>query len=649
MCNMKKVLVVGGVAGGASTAARLRRLSEEAQITIFERSGYVSFANCGLPYYLGGEIQQWSKLQVTNPIKLKARFNLDVRTKTEVLAIHRASKTITVKNLQTGAETQEPYDELVLAVGCEAIIPRAIPGIDREGHFPLRSLEDTSAIESWIATKHPTKIVVCGGGFIGLEIAEQLKNKGMQVHVVEAMDQVMAPLDREMAQYLHEELKAKGIHLHLSNPVSSFEEGGAASTVVLKSGEKVIADLVILAMGVRPVTKFIGDAGIELTQRGHIKVNEKMQTNDPHVWAVGDAVEVKNSALGDDHTWAVALGGPANRQGRICADNIAQIPTAGKYRGTIGASVVKVFDLTAASVGVNEKHLRNIGLPYKAIYLHPKQHAGYYPNALPIHLKLLFNASSGKIYGAQAVGKDGVEKRIDVISVAMHNGMPANELADLELCYAPPYGSARDPVNFAGMMAGNIMVGFLDTITPSELVDIEKSGKSALVVDVRDPDEFDEFGVMPIMKNSQIRVPLGELREAFPKLIASKEISAEKDVIFTCQTGIRAHVAACMARQMGLPKAKVLSGSFMTAGICEKMNWKGLIQAISSASAHRWSSKHPTQILRIASCWNEQPSERTENPQKAQWLKRDFRRTKDIAKLLFFFLVTCHGCKTKGK
>eukprot|EP00438_Fugacium_kawagutii_P022800 Skav228505 [mRNA] locus=scaffold1092:409893:411083:- [translate_table: standard] len=396
----------------------------------------------------------------------------------------------------------------------------------------------------------------------------------MAVHVVEAMDQVMAPLDAEMAQYLHEELKAKGIRLHLSDPVASFEEGGAASEVILKSGTKVTADLVILAMGVRPVTKFIGDAGIELTQKGHIKVNEKMQTNDPHVWAVGDAVEVKNSALGDDHTWAVALGGPANRQGRICADNIARIATAGKYRGTIGASVVKVFDLTAANVGVNEKHLRNVGLPYKAIYLHPKQHAGYYPNSFPIHLKLLFNASSGKIYGAQAVGKDGVEKRIDVISVAMHNDMPANELADLELCYAPPYGSARDPVNFAGMMAGNIMAGLLDTITPLELKDMEKSGTPAVVVDVRDEDEFMENGqdkTLPIMTSAQIRVPLGELRETFPKVVASSVAGAEA-VIFSCATGSRAHVAACMARQMGVPNAKVLSGSFMTAGICEKMN-----------------------------------------------------------------------------
>ena len=267
-----KVVVVGGVAGGASTAARLRRLTEKAQITIFERGGYVSFANCGLPYYLGGEIQQWSKLQVTTPIKLKSKFNLDVRTKMEVVSIHRTTKTVTVRDLQTGTEKDEPYDELVLAVGCEAIVPRAIPGIDRPGHFPLRSLEDTSAIESWIAQKHPNTIAVCGGGFIGLEIAEQLKYRGMQVHVIEAMDQVMAPLDPEMAQYLHEELKEKGIHLHLSDPVASFSEGGAASEALLKSGRKIAADLVILAMGVRPVTKFIGDAGIELTQRGHIKV-----------------------------------------------------------------------------------------------------------------------------------------------------------------------------------------------------------------------------------------------------------------------------------------------------------------------------------------------------------------------------------------
>jgi len=300
--------------------------------------------------------------------------------------------------------------------------------------------------------------------------------------------------------------------------------------VPLKSGQKVLADLVILAMGVRPVAKFVGDAGIELTQRGHIKVNEKMQTSDPHIWAVGDAVEVRNSALGGDHTWAVALGGPASRQGRIRADNIAQILVAGKYRGTIGASVVKVFDLTAASVGVNEKHLRHISMPYKAIYLNPNQHAGYYPHAVPIHLKLLFDASSGKIYGAQAVGKDGVEKRIDVISAAMHNGMKADELTDLELCYAQPYGSARDPVNYAGMLAGNIMAGLCDTITPLELVEMMKSQTQTpqvVVVDVREAAEIRHEGALSL---PSLQLPLGELRESFPKLLSSK-LSADQEVV----------------------------------------------------------------------------------------------------------------------
>jgi NADPH-dependent 2,4-dienoyl-CoA reductase/sulfur reductase-like enzyme len=361
------VIVVGGVAGGASTAARLRRLSEEANITIFEKGGYVSFANCGLPYYIGGEVQQWDSLQVTSPKRLRQRFNLDVHTHKEVVSIDRAEKTVKVKDVVSGEQSNHSYDHLVLSVGCEAIVPRAIPGIMRPGHFTLKTLEDTTAIEQHIAAVHPRRIVICGGGFIGLEIAEQLVLRGFRIAMVEAMDQVMAPLDPEMAEYLHDLLRAKGVDLHLSDAVASFDEPAAdkdgtaarASDVILKSGARLPADMVVLALGVRPSTAFVAAAGLELTPRGHIKVDERMQTiTDPCIWAVGDAVEVRNSALGGDETWAVALGGPANRQGRLCADNILGRKGACTYRGTIGANGVQMFGLTAAGVGVQRTRSR---------------------------------------------------------------------------------------------------------------------------------------------------------------------------------------------------------------------------------------------------------------------------------------------------
>lgn len=547
-------------------------MSETAEITIFEKGDYVSFANCGLPYYLGGEIKLFSKLQITTPQALKDRFNLNVNVNAEVVGIDRAARIVTVRDAKSGNSSTHEYDDLVLAVGCEAIVPRAIPGIERSGHFTLRSLEDTSAIEQYMAAVHPCRICVCGGGFIGLEIAEQFTNRGYEVSIVEAMDQVMAPLDPELAEELHAELRQKGIVLHLSDGVASFEQpsqGAAASDVLLRSGTRLPADLVILASGIRPSTKLAADAGMELTSRGYIKVDDRMRSvTDPHVWAVGDAIEVGNAALGGDATWAVALGGPANRQGRLCADNIARKPGAGAYRGTIGASVVKVFSLTAASVGVNEKFLRNTKSPYKAIYLHPSHHAGYYPDAQHIHLKLLFDPTNGKILGAEAVGKQGVEKRIDVISTAMHGGLSANELAYLELCYAPPYNSARDPVNMSGMIAENIMDGLDDTITPLELVDLARSGSlvatGTTVLDVRDAHEMVGNKVLSaIPEVCRMNIPLNELRRQLGEL-RSKLLTPDGPIIVSCQTGQRAHVASRMLRQSGFTDCKVLTGSYLT-------------------------------------------------------------------------------------
>lgn len=569
---MARVIIVGGVAGGASTAARLRRLSESAAITMFEKGGYVSFANCGMPYYIGGEIKEWDKLQVTTPAALLRRFNINVQVQSEVVSIDREVRQVTVRHTVSGTETLHDYDELVLAVGCEALVPRAIPGIGREGHFVLRSLEDTAAIEQHMAEKQPKTACICGGGFIGLELAEQLALRGLQVRVVEAMDQVMAPLDRDLAEYIHDELRANGVGLSLSDGVAAFEEpssGALVSDVVLKSSERVPADLVILAMGVRPCTRLAAEAGLELTERGHIKVHDTMRTvTDPHVWAVGDAIEVHNAALGGEARWAVPLAGPANRQGRIAADNISGKEPASLYKGTLGASVLKVFGLTAASVGMNERSVRGAGVAYKAIYLHPNQHAGYYPGAVPVHLKLVFEPSSGKIYGAQAVGKDGVEKRIDVISTAMHAGLKACDLADLELCYAPPYGSARDPVNMAGMIAGNIMQGLLDTITPRELVELAQAGaleaQGVTVLDLRGPGEVEKAGHLDVVPAGHLlEIPLDELRATLPEL---KERLRDPDgeLILSCASGQRAHYGARMLLQAGYLRCRVVTGSYQS-------------------------------------------------------------------------------------
>mmetsp|Transcript_88019 Transcript_88019/g.252231 ORF Transcript_88019/g.252231 Transcript_88019/m.252231 type:complete len:581 (+) Transcript_88019:92-1834(+) len=578
-----RVIIVGGVAGGASTAARLRRLSEEAEIMIFEKGGYVSFANCGLPYYLGGEIHQWNALQIVSPEVLLKRFNLDVNIHKEVVSIDRAAKSVTVKDVLTGETADHSYDHLVLSVGCEAIVPQAIPGIARDGHFTLKSMEDTAAIERHIAAVHPKRVVICGGGFIGLEIAEQLAHRSFQVSIVEAMDQVLAPLDPEMAEQIHKLLRTKGIQLHLNDAVASFDEpptGASVSDVVLKSGARLPADLVIVSLGVRPSTAFAAEAGLELTSRGHVKVDDRMRTvTDPCIWAVGDAIQVRNSAMGGDETWAVALGGPANRQGRICAENIAGHPQAGTYRGTLGANGVQLFGLTAASVGVNEKFLRSKQVAYKAVYLHPKQHAEFFPGVKLMHMKLLFDPSTGKIFGAQAVGEDGVEKRIDVISGAMHAGLPARELADLELCYAPPFNGARDPVNMAGMIAGNIMDGLLDTITPLEFIESVRSGEfersSSTLLDVRFPANFAKEGpISMVPEDHRIHVALEGLREALSPGGELSDRLRKGCVVVACNSGQRAHTASRLLMQTGYSGVKVMSGSFLTYSLFESMMQK---------------------------------------------------------------------------
>jgi NADPH-dependent 2,4-dienoyl-CoA reductase/sulfur reductase-like enzyme len=446
----RRVIIVGGVAGGASAAARARRLCEQCEIIVFERGPHVSFANCGLPYFVGGEIVEPDDLLLQTPQSLRSRFNLDVRVSTEVTAIDRAARTVKVRELATGREYEQGYDALVLSTGASPLRP-PIPGIDRPGHFTVRNIPDVEQIMAWIKDCRACRAVVVGGGYIGLEMAEQLKHRGLGVTVVEALPQVMAPLDAEMAAWLHAELKDNEVTLHLGDAVAAFEapragESARASVVVLKSGRRIEADAVVLGLGVRPETALARSAGLELGALGGIRVNENLQTNDPVIWAVGDAIEVRDRVTG---AWGlVPLAGPANRQGRIAADNIFGRPS--RYAGTWGTAILRLFHLSAGCTGANEKSLRKAGIPCQALHLHPGSHAGYYPGAEPIAMKVLYAPDTGRLLGAQAIGHEGVDKRIDVFATALAAGMTVQDLAELELAYAPPFGSAKDPVNMAG-------------------------------------------------------------------------------------------------------------------------------------------------------------------------------------------------------
>ena len=577
----KRVVIVGGVAGGASAAARARRLSEDAEIIVFERGPHVSFANCGLPYFAGGEIASRESLFIHTPDSLRARFNLDVRVRTEVAAIDRAARRVTVRELDSGCAYEQPYDALVLAPGAEPLSP-PIPGIGREGHFAVRSVPDIERIMARIKDCPACRAVVVGGGYIGLEMTEQLTRRGLPVTVVEALPQVMSPLDPEMAAWLHEELRANGVRLRLNDPVAAFEpplpgETARASVIVLRSGRRIEADLVILGLGVRPETALAKNAGLEIGALGGIRVNERLRTNDPQIWAVGDAVEVRDRVTG---AWAlIPLAGPANRQGRIAADNI--FGRNSRYDGTWGTAILRLFKLTAACTGANEKCLRQAGIAYEALHLHPNSHAGYYPGAEPIAMKILFAPDTGKLLGAQAVGKDGVDKRIDVLATALQAGMAVHDLAALELAYAPPYGSAKDPVNLAGMAAQNVLAGDVELAQWHELLgdrssrresaqtstDERVSGltsaatnaeskagqtESFLLLDVRNADERGK-GCIP----GSLHIPLGQLRARLG------ELPKDREIIVHCQSGQRSYYACRMLTQRGF-RARNLTGSYRT-------------------------------------------------------------------------------------
>ncbi len=541
---MSKVLIVGGVAGGASCAARLRRLDESAQIVLFERGEYISYANCGLPYHVGGVIEPRDELLLMTPELMNDRFNVDVRVRQEVTAIDRQNKRVTVADHASGNSYEESYDTLVLSPGSSPLRP-PIPGIDSPRIRTLWTVPDTDEVRRIIREERVQRAVVIGGGFIGLEMAENLRHLGLEVSLVEAMEQVMAPLDIEMAHVLHGHIRQHGVELILGDGVDSFRDEGRRVRISLKSGRELAAELVILSIGVRPNGDLAKEAGLAVNQRGGIVVDAHMRTEDPVIYAVGDAVEVEDFLFGDPTM--IPLAGPANKQGRIAADNIAGLNQ--RYEGSLGAAVAKVFDLTAASVGANEKALLRRGLvrgrDFETVLIRQNSHAGYYPGAEPMYVKLLFSMDGKKIYGAQAVGYAGVDKRIDTLAVAMRLGAAVQQLKALETSYAPPYSSAKDPVNMLGFMADNLLQGHAQ-FAPWDALD---NPGDAQVLDVREDWELAEY-TLP----RATHIPLGELRRR------ANELNREKPVIVVCAAGVRAHTAARMLRNLGFERADIYPG-----------------------------------------------------------------------------------------
>jgi len=539
---MMKLLIVGGVAGGASAAARARRLSEDAEIVVFERGPDVSFANCGLPYYVGGEIAQRDKLLVTTPERLRTRFKLDVRTRSLVEAIDRVGKKIRVRDLAAGREYEESYDKLILAPGAAPLRP-AIPGCDLPGIFTLRNLQDVDRIQQQVS-RGVRQAVVVGAGFIGLEMVENLVKRGIATTVVEKNGQVLTPFDPEMTTPILETLAAQGVSVLLGQTAESFQQSPDGLVVRLRSGQRLTAQLVILGVGVRPENKLAVDAGLEGGPRGGIRVSEFLVTSDPDIYAVGDAVEVRDFVSGDPVQ--VPLAGPANRQGRIAADNIFGRPA--KYRGTQGTAIVGLFDRTAAITGASEKSLRRAGRPYRKVYVHPAQHAGYYPGAEPMTLKILFHPETGKLLGAQAVGGAGVDKRIDVLAVVIQAGMTVFDLEEMELAYAPQYGAAKDPINMAGFVAGGMLRGDHPQVDV-EAVLAAPADRRPFVLDVRTSQEF-SAGNIPGATN----ISVDDLRSRLD------ELPRDRDIAVCCQVGQRGYLATRMLRQKGFSASNIGGG-----------------------------------------------------------------------------------------
>ena len=561
---MSKIVIIGGVAGGASAAARARRLSEDAEIIMFERGPFVSFANCGLPYHIGGDIQERSKLLLQTPESFLARFNVDVRVMNEVVSINRQDKTVMVKNLLDGSEYQESYDFLLLSPGAGPVVP-PIPGIDNPLTHSLRNIPDMDRIIKTIETNKVEHATVVGGGFIGLEMMEAFHQLGVKTTLVEMADQVMTPVDREMAGFAHAEIREKGIDLRLGVALSSVEyvanqsvantEAGEDDThqhlqgkltLSLNNGDQLDTDILIMAIGVRPETKLAQEAGLQIGALGGIYTNEYMQTSDPSIYAVGDAVEEKDFVTGEQTL--VPLAGPANRQGRMAADNM--LGRQETYQGTQGTAICKIFDLAVASTGKNEKQLKRENIAYEKVYVHTASHASYYPGAETVSFKMLFDPATGKILGAQAVGKDGVDKRIDVMAVAQRAGMTVEQLQHLELTYAPPYGSAKDVINQAAFVANNIMKGDATAIHFDE---IDNLSENQVLLDVRNPGELESVGFI----EGAINIPVDQLRQRM------NELPKDKEVVIYCQVGLRGNVAYRQLVNSGF-KARNLLGGYRT-------------------------------------------------------------------------------------
>ena len=550
-----KIVIVGGVAGGASAAARARRLSEDVSIVVFERGSDVSFANCGLPYHIGGKIPLRQSLILKTPEDFKSRFNIDVRTCHEVTSVDPVNKTVTVKNLTSGEIHTEVWDRLLLSTGAAPVVP-PLPGLQQEGVFTLRNLTDMDAILAWIEQHNVAHTTLVGGGFIGLEVMEALSERGIRVTLLEMEEQVMAPVYPEMASALHQEIRNHGVDLRLRTALTEVLRTETGFRVALSDGGFVQTDMVILAIGVKPENSLATVAGLEVGKRGGISVNACMQTSIPDIYAVGDAVETPDLVFQEPAN--IPLAGPANRQGRIAADNMLDHHSL--YHGSQGTSICKVFSLSIGSVGANEKQLKAHGTRYEKVYVHAADHAGYYPGATMISLKLLFSPDTGKILGAQASGKKGVDKRIDGLSVAQRAGLTVNDLEHLELTYAPPFNSARDVVNQAGMVAANVIRGDTAICHVSDV--LQREPGSYCLVDIRSPEELKQFGEYP----DALSIPLDSLRENLEKLPVDKEI------FIGCQSGLRGHVAYRILQAHGF-RTYNLSGGFITwQAVMESMN-----------------------------------------------------------------------------
>ncbi len=563
-----KIIIVGGVAGGATAAARIRRLDEQAEIIVFERSGYVSYANCGLPYFIGDVITNPEELTLQTPESFFQRFRVSMKVRHEVTAIHPDRKVVSVRNLETGETFEETYDKLILSPGAKPTQPR-LPGVGIDKLFTLRTVEDTFRIKDYINKNHPKSAVLAGGGFIGLEMAENLRELGMDVTIVQRPKQLMNPFDGDMASFIHNEVRRHGIRLALGHTVEGFEEKNGGVDILLKDEAALHADMVILAIGVTPDTALAKEAGLELGIKGSIVVNDRMETSVPDIYAAGDAVQVKHFVTGEDAL--ISLAGPANKQGRIIADNICGGDS--HYEGSLGSSVIKVFDMTAASTGINETNARKAGLDVDTVILSPMSHAGYYPGGRVMTMKVVFEKETGRLLGAQIVGYEGVDKRIDVLATAIHAGMRADRLKNLELAYAPPFSSAKDPVNMAGFMIDNIFKGILKQWHLEDVDCLPRDG-SVTLLDTRTEGEFAK-GHIDGFKN----IPVDELRERLD------EVEKGKKVYVICQSGLRSYIASRILEGNGY-EAYNFSGGFRFYDAV--MNDRCLIEKATDCGMDKW-------------------------------------------------------------